>query len=167
MVHLSLMRCSEFFERHSDFRDGLITSPRDVRRFARHLAHCATCRRYDAKVHQAVQALHATSSITPSPDFRQRLDARIAVERRRVPRTPALAGVSATMLVIAALALFVFEVAHRPRIARAPLLPPVAFPKPIAGAGLPLVSFQDPRAIILVGNPYSPPRSLSPSTRAR
>jgi len=161
------MRCRELLERHSDFRDGLITGPRELRRVARHLAHCAACRRYDATVRQAVQALHATSSITPSADFRQRLDARIAVERRRVPRAPVRAGVSATMLVIAALALFVFEFTHRPRIARAPLLPPVAFPKPVAGAALPFVSFQDPRAIILVGNTYSPPRSLSPSTGAR
>ena len=161
------MRCTEFLERHTDYRDGLITLGRDLRRFARHLAHCATCRRYDATVRQAVQVLHATSSITPSPDFRQRLDARIAVERRRVPRTPAQAGVSATMLVLAALVLFVFEFTHRPRIARAPLLPPVAFPRPVAAAGLPFVSFQDPRAIILVRNPYSPPRSLSPSTGAR
>ena len=161
------MRCREFLEHHSDFRDGLITSARDLRRFARHLAHCATCRHYDATVRHAVQVLHATSSITPSADFRQRLDARIAVERRRVPRTPAQAGVSATMLVIAALVLLVFEITHRPRIARAPLLPPVAFPKPVTGAGLPFVSFQDPRAINLVGNPSSPHRSLSPSTGAR
>lgn len=151
---MSTMLCREFLERHSDFRDGLITSPRDLRRFARHLAHCAMCRRYDATIRHAVQALHTSPSITPSPDFRQRLDARIAVERRRAPRVPAQTGVSATMLVIAALTLFVFEVAHRPRIARAPLLPPVAFPKPVASTGLPFVSLQDPRASVVTGNPY-------------
>lgn len=154
VVHLSTMICREFLERHSDFRDGLITSPRDLRRFGRHLTHCAMCRRYDATIRHAVQALHTSSPITPSPDFRQRLDARIAVERRRSPRASAQAGVSATMLVIAALTLFVFEVAHRPRIARAPLLPPVAFPKPIARAGFPFVSLQDPRASVVTGNPY-------------
>jgi anti-sigma factor RsiW len=156
------MRCSEFLERHSDYRDGLITSPRELRRFARHMAHCATCRRYDATIRQAVQALHAASPITPSPDFRQRLDARIAVERRRVPRPPAQAGVSATMLVVAALTLFVFELTQRPRIARAPLLPPVAVPTPVAGPSLPFVSFQDPRASV-----FYQARSLSPSTAAR
>ena len=150
------MRCREFLEQHSDFRDGLITSSRELRRFARHLAHCATCRRYDATIRQAVQALHAASPITPSADFRQRLDARLAVERRRTPRPPmqVAGGVSATMLVLAALALFFFELAQRPRIAQAPLLPPVAFPKPVAGAGLPFVSFQDPRASVVSGNPY-------------
>lgn len=155
------MMCREFLERHSEFRDGLITSSRDLRRFGRHLAHCSSCRRYDAAVRVAVQALHSRAPITPSADFRERLDARIAIERRRVPRPPAQAGVSASLLVIAAFALCLFEIVQRPRIARAPLLPPVANPKPIAGEGLPFVSFQDPRAII------TPVTSLSPSTGGR
>ena len=58
------------------------------------------------------------------------------------------------MLVLAACALFFFEVGRRPRLERAPLLPPVAFPKPVASAGLPFVSFQDPRASVVNGNPY-------------
>jgi len=148
------MRCKEFLERHSDFRDGLITAPRELRQFMRHVAHCASCRRYDATVRQAVQALHSASPITLSADFRQRLDARLAVERRRVPRPPARSGFSAALLVLAALALFFFEVGRRPRIEKAPLLPPVAFPKPVASAGLPFVSFQDPRASVVNGNPY-------------
>ena len=148
------MLCREFLERHSDFQDGLITSSPELSRFSRHVAFCATCRRYDAMVRQAVQALHSASPIAPSPDFRQRLEARLAVERRQAPRPPAHAGVSATMLVLAAFALFFFELAQRPRIARAPLLPPVAFPKAVASAGLPFVSFQDPRARVVSGNPY-------------
>src|SRR6266849_5315666 len=132
VVHFSPMLCKEFLERHTEFRDGLITSSRELRRFARHVAHCTTCRRYDATIGEAVQALHAASPIAPSPDFRQRLDARLAVERRCVPR----------------------PLAQRPRIARAPLLPPVAFPNPVASAGLPFVSFQDPRARVVSGNPY-------------
>jgi anti-sigma factor RsiW len=148
------MLCKEFLERHSEFRDGLISAPRELRRFTRHLAHCAACRRYDATVREAVQALHAAAPITPSADFRQRLDARLAIERRRVPRAPARAGFSAALLVLAALALFFFEISHRPRIERAPLLPPAAFPKPVASAALPFVSFQDPRASVVSGNPY-------------
>lgn len=148
------MICKEFLERHSEFRDGLITSPRDLRRFTRHLAHCPSCRRYDSTVRQAVQALHSASPITPSADFRQRLDARLAIERRRVPRSPARSGFSTAMLVLAALALFFVEVSRRPRIEKAPLLPPAAFPKPVASAALPFVSFQDPRASVVSGNPY-------------
>ena len=141
-------------ERHSEYRDGLITTSRDLRRFQRHLAHCETCRRYDLTVREAVAVLHSTSFITPSPDFRQRLDARIAVERRRKPRPPARSGVSTAMLVLAAAVLLVFEITQRPRIMRAPVLPAVAFPKPVASAALPFVSFQDPRASIVSGNPY-------------
>ena len=148
------MLCKEFLERHSEYRDGLITSPRDLRRFTRHIALCAPCRRYDATVRQAVQVLHSASPITPSPDFRQRLDARLAIERRRVPRPPARSGFSTAMLVLAALAMFFFEVSRRPRIEKAPLLPPAAFPKPVASAALPFVSFQDPRASVVNGNPY-------------
>ena len=147
------MLCAEFLERHSDFRDGLITAPRELRRFARHLAHCVACRRYDATVRQGVQALHAASTIAPSPDFRQRIDARLALERHSMPALPARAGISAALLVLAALALLVLEATRRPYIARAPQLPPVAFPKPVVNAGLPFVSFQDPRASVLSGNP--------------
>ena len=148
------MLCKEFLERHSEYRDGLVTSPRDLRRFTRHIAHCGSCRRYDATVRQAVQVLHSASPITPSADFRQRLDARLAIERRRVPRPPARSGFSPAMLVLAALIMFFFEVSRRPRIERAPLLPPAAFPKPVASAAPPFVSFQDPRASVVNGNPY-------------
>jgi len=39
-------------------------------------------------------------------------------------------------------------------IASATTLPPVPFPKPVAQAGLPFVSFQDPRTSVTTGNPY-------------
>ena len=148
------MLCTEFLERHTDFRDGLITSPRELRRLSRHLAHCAACRRYDATVRQGVQVLNSSSPIALSPDFRQRLEARLAREREIIPRPPARAGVSAALLVLAALALFALEVGRRPHIQRAQLLPPVSFPKPVVSAGLPFVSFQDPRASVVNGNPY-------------
>jgi hypothetical protein len=148
------MLCKEFLERHSEFRDGLIASPRELRRFARHLAHCPSCRSYDVRVRHGVQALHAASTIRPSAAFRERLEARLALERRKVRAVPARAGVPAAMLVLVALALLVFEVGRRPRMERAPVLPPVAFPKPVANPGLPFVSFQDPRASVLNGNPY-------------
>jgi anti-sigma factor RsiW len=148
------MLCTEFLERHSEFRDGLIAAPRELRRFTRHMAHCTSCRRYDATVNQAVQALHTASPISLSPDFRQRLDARLELERHHVEVPPARSGISAALLVLAGVALFVFELGHRPRVENAQLLPPAAFPKPVASAGLPFVSFQDPRASVVNGNPY-------------
>jgi anti-sigma factor RsiW len=147
------MLCKEFLERHSEYRDGLITAPRDLRRFARHLAHCLACRRYDATVRQGVQALSAATTIAPSADFRRRLDARLAIERKSTPAFPARAGVSAAMLLLAAFGLLVFGVTRRPYTQRAPALSPVSFPKPVMNAGLPFVSFQDPRASVVNGNP--------------
>jgi hypothetical protein len=148
------MHCAEFLDRHSEFRDGLITAPRELRRFTRHIAHCDSCRRYDATVREAVQVLHSASPISPSPDFRQRLEARLELERHHVAVPPARAGVSAALLVLAGIALFVFEVGRRPRVETSQLLPPAVFPKPVASAGLPFVSFQDPRASVVNGNPY-------------
>jgi anti-sigma factor RsiW len=97
------MRCSEFLERHTDFRDGLITSARDSRRFGSHVAHCAACRRYDATVRQGVEVLTSAVPIALSSDFRQRLDARLARERDIIPPTPAHARAAAALLVLAAL----------------------------------------------------------------
>src|SRR5881628_2395311 len=81
------MTCAEFLDRYTDFRDGLITAPRELRRFGRHLVQCASCRRYDTAVRRGVLALQAgAESIEPSPEFRPRLDARLAHERRGDPR---------------------------------------------------------------------------------
>ena len=147
------MLCPEFLQRYTDFRDGLITAPRELRRFQRHLAQCASCRRYDAALRLAVGALHEAPAIEPSADFRRRLDARLANERTRVEAVPARAGLAAAMLVLVALSLLVLEVGRRREIAQAPVLPPAAFPKPVANAGLPFVTFQDPRASVVDGNP--------------
>ena len=89
------MTCAEFLERYTDFRDGLVTAPRELRRFGRHLARCAGCRRYDAAVRRGVLALQAVETIEPSRDFRRRLDARLERERRATREVQASAGVAA------------------------------------------------------------------------
>lgn len=150
------MTCAEFLNRYTDFRDGLITAPREVRRFERHVARCATCSRYDTALRRAVLALQAVQPIEPSPDFRRRLEARLELERRAVftgPAGAAGAGIAAALFVAAAIALVALEGTRRPQVVSAPALPPVPFPKPVAHAGVPFVSFQDPRASVVVGNP--------------
>src|SRR2546421_12818902 len=97
------MTCAEFLERYTDFRDGLITAPRELRRFTRHLALCQACRRYDAALRRGVLALRAVQTIEPSPSFRRRLDERLARERRR-GHVPARAGIAAALFCRAALA---------------------------------------------------------------
>src|SRR2546430_17492264 len=95
------MTCVEFLERYTDFRDGLITAPRELRRFERHLARCAGCRRYDAAVRRSVLALQAAGTIEPSRDFRRPLDARLERERRAVRKVPASASVAGALLLAA------------------------------------------------------------------
>lgn len=147
------MTCADFLDRYTDFRDGLITAPREVRRLERHLAGCAACRRYDAAVRRGVLALRRTDPIEPSPDFRRRLDARLARERHGVREVPTRAGFAAALLIAVALALVAIEGTRRPHVAQAPALPRVPFPKPVVQAGVPFVSFQDPRASVVSGNP--------------
>ncbi|HYK82073.1 MAG TPA: hypothetical protein VEU55_02930 [Gemmatimonadales bacterium] len=147
------MTCPEFLERYTDFRDGLVTIPRELRRYERHLAQCAACRRYDSAVRRGVQALQAAETIEPSPHFRQRLEARLAHERRRAGEVPASAGVAAALLIAAALALIAREGVRRPEVARAPVLPAVPLPKPVVRAGVPVVSFEDPRASVFAATP--------------
>ena len=147
------MRCAEFLEHYTDFRDGLITAPRELRHFTRHLTQCAACRRYDVAVRRGVLALQTVETIEPSRDFRRRLDARLAHERAALSQVPARAGIAAALFVAAALALVALEGVRRPPIARAPTLPPVPFPRPVVQAGVPFVSFQDPRASVFAGNP--------------
>jgi len=148
------MICREFLDRYTEFRDGLIAAPRELRRFRRHLVQCAGCRRYDAALRRGVAALQGLETIEPSTDFRRRLDARLARERDSAAAVPARAGLVAAMLVLVALSLLVAEAGRRPQLAQAMALPPAAFPKPVANPGLPFVSFQDPRASVVDGNPY-------------
>src|SRR5258708_23221491 len=99
------MTCAEFLERYTDFRDGLVTAPRELRRFGRHLARCTGCRRYDAAVRRGVLALQAVETIEPSRDFRRRLDARLERERRAPRGAQATAGLASAALAPAAAAL--------------------------------------------------------------
>lgn len=147
------MTCAEFIERYTEVRDGLITTPREVRRFERHLALCPSCRRYDSAVRRGILALQSADTIEPSPDFRRRLDARLEQERRATREVPARAGVAVALFVAAALALVARESVRRPEVAHAPTLPPVPFPKPVVHAGVPFVSFQDPRASVFPAGP--------------
>ncbi len=148
------MTCPEFLDRYTDFRDGLVTAPREFRRFSRHLAHCPSCRRYDTAVRRGVLALQATDNVRPSPDFRRRLERRLRREGLVAgPVLPARTGVAAALFIAVAIALIAFEGVRMHDVARAPSLPPVPFPKPVAQAGVPFVSFQDPRASVVFGNP--------------
>src|SRR5205809_7579148 len=117
------MTCLQFRERYSDYRDGLITSERELRRFQRHFAHCPACRRYDDAVRRGVLALQAAPhAVTPSPDFRRRLESRLARARPGQPALPARAGLAAALLRVAPLGPLAL---HRPRRTQLSPTPPL------------------------------------------
>lgn len=154
VVHFPTMKCAEFRASYTEYRDGLIAEPGEERRFERHLASCASCRQYDVRVRRAVLALQAAEPVEPSADFRRRLERRLRRERfLSGPTLPARVGMFAALFVVVALALVAAEGVRRPSNDRPPMLPPVPFPKPVAQAGLPFVSFQDPRASVVFSNP--------------
>ncbi|HKE90503.1 MAG TPA: hypothetical protein VKB45_09210 [Gemmatimonadales bacterium] len=98
-----------------------------------------------------------TSGPEPDTAFRSRLDRRLASERAQAgrPSLPARPAFAAALLVAIAIGLIARETAqHRPTVVVAPTLPPVPFPKPVTQAGVPFVSFQDPRSSVVSGNPY-------------
>ncbi len=150
---MSVMTCADFLDRYTDFRDGLIPERRELQRCEHHLAHCAACRRYDAAVRQGVLALQRAERIEPSPAFRRRLEARLERERRRSGEVPASARIAAALFIAAALALVAREGLRHPQTAAAPVLPAVPFPTPVVRAGVPVVSFQDPRASVFAAKP--------------
>jgi anti-sigma factor RsiW len=148
------MTCAEFLDRYSEFRDGLITAPGEARRFERHLTQCPSCRTYEATLRRGVGALQAVDVLLPSADFRTRLESRLRSEGLIAGSTPpAGARVAAALFIAVAIALLALEGVKRVDVAHAPMLPPVPFPKPVAQAGVPFVSFQDPRASVVISNP--------------
>jgi hypothetical protein len=70
------MRCDDFIQSYSDFRDGTVTEEsRSV--YERHLAECARCRRYDRVVTGGVMLYSELPPHQVSPDFMPRLQHRI------------------------------------------------------------------------------------------
>jgi len=148
------MTCAEFLDRYTEFRDGLLTAPGEARRFERHVAQCSRCRNYETTLQRGVRALQAVDVVLPSADFRTRLESRLRTEGLVAgPTPPAQAGVAAALFIAVAIALLALAGVKRVDVAHPPMLPPVPFPKPVAQAGVPFVSFQDPRASVVISNP--------------
>lgn len=149
------MTCDEFRSRYGEFRDGSMAARGDTPRFQRHLAECEPCQRFDVAIRRGIDTLRAGAPLAPSVGFRARLEARLAAERaawtRR--RTPVVLRLAAALLVAVALTLVASD-ALRQSTTAAAALPPVVFPKPVINPGVPLVTFQDPRATVLAGNTH-------------
>jgi anti-sigma factor RsiW len=73
------MDCREFFDKHVAFVDDTLPGIELVR-MQRHIAECETCAKQDAKVRRALLLFRNLPSIEPSPDFSERLEARLRRE---------------------------------------------------------------------------------------
>ena len=79
------MKCSEFLDSYTDFRDGAL-GPAKAGALRAHMTGCVPCRRYDRVVTRGVRLLRALPGTPPDPDFRARLQHSIYAleeERRR------------------------------------------------------------------------------------
>ncbi len=139
------MHCSDFLERYSDFRDGLLDAPSSAR-FVEHLAACPRCARYHTRLNLALGVLKELDPVEPSPEFRGSLRHRLREAIRFAqPLLPRPARLAAALMLAAALAIFVFEDTGEQK----PLpIPPVAQseePNPImvAKPSYPFVTFTD------------------------
>lgn len=128
------MRCSQFLELYSDYRDGLITDPRTAGEVRMHLAQCKRCMNYDAAISRGVMALRATSDIRPSRSIANGFILQLHQCQEKPSdfegvRT-AHAGIMAGLMTVAAVILLLGvglgheEEASEPRVAAANSAPP-------------------------------------------
>lgn len=130
------MRCSEFLELYSDYRDGLIADPAVARSVRNHLRHCARCMSYDARVARGVMALRATGEIEPNPLFVRRLKRSVresaALPEPVEPVRPVHAGIMVALMVCTAIATAIW--ARTDRTAETASAPSAAEPQTTSGA---------------------------------
>jgi anti-sigma factor RsiW len=140
------MRCSEFLQRYSDLRDGVVLEPQVALELERHLRSCPRCARYDYAVSRGVGVLRLLSEVDPSPAFQRELQTRLALATRGLPRaapmrTPAAIAAAALLAVAGALLLYEGMSARHERVLAEQER---AIPLVIAHPGVPFVSFAAP-----------------------
>ena len=74
------MRCSDFLQVYSDYRDGLMGDPDLKLQVGDHLATCRRCMDYDAYISRGVMLLKATAAGEPTGGFKRRLEQRLSEE---------------------------------------------------------------------------------------
>ncbi len=140
------MRCTEFLEHYSDFRDAQFANPDLARQMRRHLLACPRCMQYDARVSRGVTVFKTLSDLEPSTDFRRSLTRRLLSEPLAEPEPvmPASAGLTVALMVATGVALVVWD---RSASSTEPLPSSAAseipVPAVVANAGIPFVSFTD------------------------
>ncbi|MFL5497663.1 MAG: anti-sigma factor family protein [Gemmatimonadaceae bacterium] len=70
------MDCREFCDQHLAFVDDTLAGIELVR-MQRHIGECESCAKHDAKIRRALLVFRNLPPIEPSPDFSERLEARL------------------------------------------------------------------------------------------
>lgn len=138
------MRCHEFLDHYSDYRDGLITDPAVHHALRRHLMECPRCLRYDVRIARGALLLRTAGEIEPSRRLRRRLGRRLAAASVDAePVVPGRAGLMVALMLAAGLVLVLWQTARGPeqREARRPV--PRSIPAVLANPGVPFVTITD------------------------
>jgi len=105
------MRCSDFLQVYSDYRDGLIGDPDLKLQVGDHLAVCRRCMDYDAYISRGVMLLKATAAGEPTVGFQRRLERRLSEEGTANESSPRVrkihAGIVTVLMMAAGIALAV------------------------------------------------------------
>jgi anti-sigma factor RsiW len=134
------MRCADFLELYSDYRDGRLQDLATVLDIERHLRDCPRCARQDVAVRRGVDVLRAAPGLQPSAAFRAQLKERLTARGRHSDPTAARGRFIASLLVAAGVALLVIEgVTWVPETGGETLSPQV-----VANPGPPFVGFAEP-----------------------
>ncbi len=132
------MRCSDFLDNYSDFRDGTVENPVLRRLLRAHLEVCRCCARYHEVVERGLAKLRAAEPVEPSRRFRTALRHRLAASAQEPAALfPVPMRFAGSLVVAAAVATLVIEGLNRNRQEIDPLTPPAARPMPVVRANPP------------------------------
>lgn len=130
------MDCRDFLGEFSEYYDGLAPEP-VVRAAEDHLASCPRCRRYARTLAEGTALLRAIPPLEPSPDFRARLEGRLAGALGERWREGADKGSGASVWSLAVLTVLLVLSAWAPFLDRPPLvdLPAIVAARPLTPPG--------------------------------
>ncbi len=139
------MRCSDFLDNYSDFRDGTVENPVLRRLLLAHLEECRRCARYREVIERGLAKLRAAEPVEPSRRFRTALRRRLAASTQEPAALfPVPMRFVGSLVVAAAVAMLVIEGLNRNGQEIDPLTAP-AHPMPVvrANPSPPFVTFAD------------------------
>ena len=151
------MRCSDFLDNYSDFRDGTVENPVLRQLLLAHVEMCHRCTRYDEVIERGLAKLRAAEPVEPSRRFRAALRGRLAASAQEPAALfPVPVRFVGSLIVAAAVATLVIEGLNGNRQEIDLVTPPApSMPMVRANPSPPFVTFAD------LSSPASLQRSVS------